>query len=76
MKKTLAIVLTTSFLVAGCSTADKKDDMAMAVNTTPAVTQAKADLDHAIAAGAQWRLIDKATGSKAVDLSKLMKVAE
>ena len=76
MKKTLAIVLTTSFLVAGCATADKKDDMAMAMTTTPAVTQAKADLDQAIAAGAQWRLIDKATGSKAVDLSKLMKVAE
>lgn len=75
MNKTLAIVLTTSFLLAGCSSADKKDDMAMTM-TTPEVTQAKSDLDKAIAAGAQWRLIDKATGGTAVDLSKLMKVAE
>jgi outer membrane murein-binding lipoprotein Lpp len=75
MKKTLAIVLTTSFLLAGCAGTDKKDDMAMAM-TTPAVTQAKADLDKAIAAGAHWRLIDKSTGGKAVNLSKLMEVAE
>jgi outer membrane murein-binding lipoprotein Lpp len=75
MNKTLAIVLTTSFLLAGCSSADKKDDMAKTM-TTPAVTQAKADLDKAIAAGAEWRLIDTATGGKAVNLSKLMKVAE
>lgn len=75
MNKTLAIVLTASFLLAGCSSADKKDDMAKTM-TTPAVTQAKSDLDKAIAAGAQWRLIDKATGGTAVDLSKLMKVAE
>ena len=77
MNKTLAIVLTASFLLAGCSSADKKDDMTKTMTmTTPAVTQAKSDLDKAIAAGAQWRLIDKATGGKAVDLSKLMKVAE
>jgi outer membrane murein-binding lipoprotein Lpp len=75
MNKTLAIILTASFLLAGCSSADKKDDMTMTM-TTPAVTQAKSDLDKAIAAGAQWRLIDKATGGTAVDLSKLMKVAE
>ena len=77
MKKTLAIVLTTSFLVAGCAGTDKKEEMAMAKTmTTPAVTQAKADLDKAIAAGAHWRLIDKSTGGKAVNLSKLTKVAE
>ncbi len=75
MKKTLAIVLTTSFLIAGCAGTDKKDDMAMAT-TTPAVTQAKADLDKAIAVGAHWRLIDKSTGGAAVNLSKLLKVAE
>jgi hypothetical protein len=77
MKKTLALALTTSLFIAGCASAGdpKKEEMAMAM-TTPAVTQAKADLDAAIAVGAQWRLIDKATGGAAVDLSKLLKVAE
>lgn len=78
MKKALAIVLTTSFLIAGCASDGKKEEMAMApaAATTPAITQAKSDLDAAIAANAQWRIIDKATGSKAVDLKKLLKVAE
>ncbi len=78
MKKALAIVLTTSILLAGCVSTDQKEEMAAvpAAATTPAITQAKADLDAAIAAGAQWRIIDKATGSKAVDLTKLLKVAE
>jgi hypothetical protein len=76
MKISLALALTTSLFIAGCATADgeKKEEMAMA--TTPAVTQAKADLKAAIAGGAQWRLIDKSTGGAAVDLKKLMKVAE
>jgi len=76
MKKTLAIVLTTSLFIAGCASTDKKDSMAMTEGTNPAITQAKADLDEAVAAGAQWRIIDKSTGSKAVDLTKLLKVAE
>ncbi|MCP4008344.1 MAG: hypothetical protein GY726_02390 [Proteobacteria bacterium] len=78
MKKALAIVLTTSLLIAGCASTDKKEEMAAApaAATTPAIAQAKADLDAAIAAGAQWRIIDKATGSTAVDLTKLLKVAE
>lgn len=75
MKKTLAIVLTTSLFIAGCASADKKDSAAMS-GTTPAILQAQADLDKAIASGAQWRIIDSATGSTAVDLSKLLKVAE
>lgn len=79
MKKAIAIVLTTSLFLAACASDGKKDEMVMAKDTTmttPAITQAKADLDAAIAAGAQWRIIDKATGSTAVDLSKLLKVAE
>ena len=77
MKKALAIVLTTSFLVAGCAGAGKKEEMAAApAMATPAITQAKSDLDAALAADGQWRIIDSATGSKAVDLKKLLKVAE
>jgi len=76
MKQALAIVLTTSLLFAGCASTETKDDAAMASVTTPAITQAKADLDTAIKAGAQWRIIDKSTGSKAVDLTKLLAVAE
>ena len=77
MKKILALTLTSSLLVAGCASSGdpKKEEMAKAM-TTPEVTQAKADLDASIAAGAQWRIIDKATGGAAVDLSKLLAVAE
>lgn len=79
MKKTLALALTTSLFVAGCaSTGDemKKEEMAKAAAMPAEVTQAKADLDAAIAAKSQWMLLDKTTGNAAVDLTKLLKVAQ
>lgn len=80
MKKLLAVALTTSIMLTGCATADSHDKEKMAMDNAEtgggAIAQAQADLDAAIAVGAQWRIIDKATGSKAVDLNKLMGVAK
>lgn len=79
MKKLLTVALTTSLVLAGCATADSHDKEKMAMDkemSGGAVAQAQSDLDAAIAVGAQWRLIDKATGSKAVNLKKLMEVAK
>ncbi len=79
MKKTLALALTSALFIAGCaSTGDemKKEEMAKAAAMPPEVVQAKADLDAAIAAKSQWMLLDKTTGNAAVNLTKLLKVAE
>ena len=46
------------------------------IDVPPEVVQAKADLDAAIAAKSQWMLLDKTTGNAAVDLTKLLKVAQ
>lgn len=77
MKKTLALALTTSLFVAGCASTgdDMKGDMTKAA-TLPEIEQAKADLDAAIAAKSQWMLLDKTTGGAAVNLTKLLEVAE
>ena len=40
------------------------------------IAQASADLDAAKGVGGVWRLIDSATGGKAVSISKLLKVAK
>ncbi|MGE4634748.1 MAG: hypothetical protein AAEI92_05270 [Arenicellales bacterium] len=45
-------------------------------SATDAVGQAEADLKAATSAGAVWRLIDPATGGKAVGLGKLLKTAK
>ena len=79
MKKTLALALTSSLFIAGCaSTGDdmKKEEMAKGPAMPAEVVQAKADLDAAIAAKSQWKLLDKSTGKDAVDLTKLLKVAQ
>ena len=49
---------------------------ATAAQAEQMIAQAKTDLDASKAAGAEWRLVDKATGGSAVSLSKLMKAAE
>ena len=41
-----------------------------------AITQAEADLKAAQQAGAEWRVLDPATGGKAVPLRKLVKTAK
>lgn len=41
-----------------------------------AITQAEADLKAAQKAGAEWRVLDPATGGAAVPLSKLVKTAK
>lgn len=79
MKKLLTLAFTTSLMVAGCATADNHDKGEMAADAkmgSPTIEQAEADLNEAIAMKAQWRIIDKSTGSKAVDLSKLLEVAK
>jgi len=76
MKKALAVILTSSLFIAGCASTEMKEDKPMEMMGSAVVTQAHADLDAAVAMGAEWRLIDKATGSKAVNLSKLMKVVD
>jgi hypothetical protein len=40
------------------------------------ITQAEQDLKSATRAGAVWRLVDKATGSGAVGIDKLLKLAK
>ena len=49
---------------------------ATAAQAEQMIAQAKADVDAAKAAGAEWRVVDKATGGSAVSLSKLLKAAE
>lgn len=41
-----------------------------------AIAQAEADLKAAQSAGAEWRILDPATGGKAVPLAKLVKTAK
>ena len=80
MKLAIALALSTSLLIAGCASTEgemKKEEMAAAPAPSNAVlAQAKTDLDAALAAGAQWRVVDPATGSSAVDLNKLYAAAE
>ena len=78
MKKTLALALTASLFIAGCaSTGSEEKPMAMDASTgSPAIAQAEKDLATAIDAQAQWKILDPATGGKAVSLSKLLKVAK
>jgi hypothetical protein len=59
----LAFSLTSAAVLAGLSAAD-------------AVGQAETDLKAAKSAGAVWRLIDPATGGKAVGLAKLLETAK
>ena len=78
MKIAIALALSTSLFIAGCASTDgdmKKEEMAAAPSNA-VIAQAKTDLDAVLAAGAQWRVVDPATGSKAVDLKKLYAAAE
>ena len=59
----LAFSLASAATLAGSAAAD-------------AVGQAEADLKAAKGAGAVWRLVDPATGGKAVGLGKLLKTAK
>lgn len=72
------ITLTGTLAITGCATANSHDKEMMAKKAmmgSDALAMADADLKAATAAGAQWRLIDKATGGKAVNLKKLLAVA-
>ena len=76
MKKSylFTLMMGASIFVTGCAsnvaTSPEPDP------TLPALAQAKTDLSLAKTHGSEWRVIDKATGGKAQDLSKLLKVAE
>ena len=78
MRKSLALVLTSSLLISACATSTNhdKEKMAGEMSSDDPMAQAETDLAAATAAGGQWRVIDTATGSKAVDLSKLMEAAK
>ena len=45
-------------------------------NAAETITQAKQDLKSAAQLGAVWRLVDKATGTGAVGIDKLLKLAQ
>ena len=45
-------------------------------NAAATITQAEQDLKSAAQSGAVWRLVDKATGSGAVGIDKLLKLAK
>ena len=45
-------------------------------NAAETITQAEQDLKSAAQSGAVWRLVDKATGSGAVGIDKLLKLAK
>ena len=45
-------------------------------NAAETITQAEQDLKSAARSGAVWRLVDKATGSGAVGIDKLLKLAK
>ena len=45
-------------------------------NATETITQAEQDLKSAVQSSAVWRLVDKATGSGAVGIDKLLKLAK
>ncbi len=77
MKQYLAAMLGATILLTGCATADSHDKMAKSANAgTSPIEQAQTDLDAAKAVGGHWRIIDKATGGKAQNLSKLLKAAK
>ena len=45
-------------------------------NAAETITRAEQDLKSAAESGAVWRLVDKATGSGAVGIDKLLKLAQ
>ena len=45
-------------------------------STAESITQAEQDLKSAAQSGAVWRIVDKATGSGAVGIDKLLKLAK
>ena len=45
-------------------------------NAAEAITQAEQDLTSATRSGAVWRLVDKATGSGAIGIDRLLKLAK
>jgi len=45
-------------------------------NAAETITRAEQDLKSAVQSGAVWRLVDKATGSGAVGIDKLLKLAK
>lgn len=78
MKKTLALALTTSLFIAGCTgTGGEKKPMAMETGMeSSAIAQAEKDLAAAIDAKSQWKILDPATGGTAVSLTKLLDAAK
>ncbi|MBT3707290.1 MAG: hypothetical protein HOG18_10535 [Proteobacteria bacterium] len=65
-KAAIGLALGTIFVTSG----------AIASAGSEAISQAETDLKTAQASGAVWRLVDPATGGKAVPLQKLIKTAK
>jgi hypothetical protein len=74
MKSYVFTLISASIFVTGC--ASNVVTSPEPASTLPALAQAKTDLSQAKAHHSEWRIIDKATGGSAQDLSKLLKVAE
>ena len=75
MKSYVFTLISASIFVTGCAS-NVVTSPDPAASTLPALAQAKTDLSQAKAHHSEWRIIDKATGGSAQDLSKLLKVAE
>ena len=64
-----------ALLLVGCLTAPP-DQMAASAGPDAAIAEAEKALSMAKEMGAEWMLIDKATGSRAQSLTKLLSVAK
>ena len=79
MKKILTAAFTTAFMLTGCATTEHQEKAAMAEDAemgNAVIAQAESDAQAAIDAGAQWLILDKAAGSKAVSFGKLIEIAK
>ncbi len=79
MKNKFTTAIATAFLLAGCATSDNNDKAAMSTDAAmgnAVIAQAEADVKTALDAGAQWLILDKSAGSKAVSFNKLIEIAK
>ncbi len=74
MKKSLVLIFCTAVLATGCTTAN--NDQSTSNSDNPAIAQAEMDLMQAKKMKAEWRMLDKAIGKTAQDLSKALKKAK
>ncbi len=74
MKILLALAVGASMTLAGCSSVDYSSSTESPASDS-AMQQAESDLKMAQKMGAEWRVVDKATGKKSAALSSLLAAA-